>query len=132
MSDDTYWYRYEAQREGTGYHDYSGEFILTGSVQRVVCLRYKVIRHTPKGVWLSLGFGGKRFVLDGTRKQFAHSTEKDALTSFLHRKQRHLNILEAQVDGVKEAMLTAEKMLNNFDQRESLSCPSTSFGSLIV
>lgn len=73
---------------------------------------YKVVKVTPKGVWLSFGFGGKdRFVLLGARKRFAHPTKEAALESLVARKERQTRILKKQLDQVQTALFIAQSQL---------------------
>ena len=77
----------------------------TGGVY-VSCSTYPVLRRTPKGVWLDLGFGLTRFVRDDARRQFACPTEPQALESFRARKRRQIKILEAQLQQARVALET--------------------------
>ena len=61
----------------------------------------KVIRETPKGVWLE-AFGAPRFVRTDARKKYASPTEEEAILSFIARKRRQSRILTAQLETVKE------------------------------
>lgn len=89
---------------------------------------YQVAKTTPKGVWLNLGFtidwgtqpkeeriklrnGDYRFVLLDARKQFACPTIHEALESFIARKNRHLDVLEAQHRSATAGRQMAAKYL---------------------
>jgi hypothetical protein len=69
--------------------------------------RYRVDRHTPKGVWLDLGYPPEKFVLKGARKRWACPTEGEAMESFLARKRRQRTLLRAQLDHVEQALALA-------------------------
>lgn len=74
---------------------------------------FPVIKHTPKGVVLDLGGGDTRFVQDGTRKQFAHPTDKEAIDSFCWRKRAQRRIVRNQLDRAEVAYIVGQKMLSN-------------------
>jgi hypothetical protein len=67
--------------------------------------QFKVLRRTPKGVWLDTPNGWPqttRFVLDGFGKRYAYPTLEAAWASFRIRKMRHLQHLAAQHDRIKK------------------------------
>jgi hypothetical protein len=84
------WYRYD--------DDYDGN---------VLCTKYEVLKHTPKGVWLKFGNNDK-FVLKGARKRFACPDKDSALESFIARKYSQRKIVRRQVDRVEKAILSAQ------------------------
>lgn len=94
------WYRYE----DVAYSSYPNEMgDCHGPATIAVELReHRVVRRTPKGVWLDLGL--PRFVLVGARKQFAWPTREEALTSFVARKRRQIRIHEAQASRARRAL----------------------------
>lgn len=72
-----YWYRYE---------DYYGEDAYEPCIQ---IARFRVIKKTPKGVWLN-HWGGHRWVSNESRKRLAYPTKELAYESFLARKCAHM------------------------------------------
>lgn len=94
--------------------------------------KFPVVRHTPKGVQLDIGYGtrddnGKlllRFVLKDARKQFACPTKLEAMKSFLARKKRQLSIYEARASSARIAINNANQMLTQLEtdeQREKIT-----------
>jgi len=75
---------------------------------------FEVLRHTPKGTWLDMGYENKKWVLRDARKRFAHPTKEEALVGFLARKRRQLKILKTQVTNVEAAIRLGE----NFDEQQ--------------
>jgi len=75
----------------------------THTYTAVYLQRFKVIKHTPKGVWLQMFFQ-KRFVLNGARKKFACPTIEEAKESFRARKRAQIRILSSKIANAKEAM----------------------------
>jgi hypothetical protein len=61
-------------------------------------LSFPVAKHTPKGVWLHLGGGQKRFVLKDARKRYACPNIVEARTSYIERKKKQVKILTAQLE----------------------------------
>jgi hypothetical protein len=91
------WYRYEDIVYASIYDDGPGRLV-------VELREYEVLRHTPKGVWLTMGFGDKRFVLRGAHKRFACPTKLEARESFIARKRRQIRIHEAQAARARSAI----------------------------
>jgi hypothetical protein len=52
------------------------------------------------------------------RRKYACLTEEDALTSFIARKERHIDILEAQAESAKKALYIAKKKAGLLDKTE--------------
>lgn len=76
----------------------------------VVLREYDVVKTTPKGYWVELGFGNKRFVLKTARKRFALLNKTDALISFKARKTRQRSIYMARLNDCEEALAIADSM----------------------
>lgn len=64
---------------------------------------YRVIKRTPKGAWIDLGWGDKRFVLLSARKRYALPTEVEALESFIMRKRRQEDIYQNRIHSAQHA-----------------------------
>lgn len=66
---------------------------------------YQVVRRTPCGVWIQTAPGYPKpklkFVLNDSRKRWAHETLDGAKESFLARKNRQLNILRNQIIDIE-------------------------------
>lgn len=59
---------------------------------------YPVIKETPKGKWIQdTWFDRKRFVLNNSRKCFAHASKEKALDSFVYRKMFQLKIYQQKL-----------------------------------
>lgn len=90
------WYRYVDDRYGS--LDEYGDFV--SHRPKINRIDYVVVRHTPKGVWLTESpawtFSSERFVLNGSRKKHAYPTKEAAWESFKIRKQRQYWILVHQ------------------------------------
>lgn len=83
-----------------------------GSV-RIYLREFRVVRHTPKGVWID-AWGRNRFILVGARKSFAHPTPEEAKKSFLARKQRQISILTYQLKQANAAYSAVTKDRDQF------------------
>jgi hypothetical protein len=113
-----YWYRYENRTVSTGWDsDYE---VSTGSRVEVSLWKFRVLKHTPKGVWLQryVVYGDKRFVLRDARKRFACPTIEEALASFIARKDRQIRIHTARLREAEEARTIAQESLDRgeFDE----------------
>jgi hypothetical protein len=108
-------YRYEDVCYSSG-SDVDSEFF-PGFKLELSLREFNVLRKTPKGKWIDLGWGDERFVLDKGRKRFAWETERDALNSFIIRKQRQIGYLKAQIEraeiGLKKGEGMMEELINN-------------------
>lgn len=74
--------------------------------------KYRIIKRTPCGAWISLGYPPfsvidnmhRKFVNLKANKQFACETEERALESFYARKRRQIKILRAQLRRAERAV----------------------------
>ena len=85
--------------------------VLTTAGPRVRLARCPVLRETPKGVWLmgmQYGLENPRFVLRSATKRWACPTEEEALTAFMARKRRQIEIHTARLKRAKQALRLAE------------------------
>lgn len=65
--------------------------------QHLYCEHYPVVRYTPKGVWLRLFNDTEKFVLtDPLGRRFAYADKRNALKSFIKRKEWQLIHLQKQ------------------------------------
>lgn len=102
------WFRYEDVQYAAPVDEFDrpcGEGQLTVELRK-----YEVLRHTPKGVWLRLYCGDKRFVLRDARKKFACPTLALAKESFLARKKCQVRIYTARANRAKRAIALAERL----------------------
>ena len=79
---------------------------LGGSRVEVGLYKYKVLKWTPKGAWISLYEiipHDRKFVLLTARKKFACKTIEEAKESFVARKKAQIRILKANI--AEEALL---------------------------
>lgn len=76
------------------------------------CEHYRIIRRTPKGVWLEVYDQKPKFVLaSGNGKRFAYATRRDALHSFIKRKEWQESYAIHTINRAKAAKLIAQKLL---------------------
>ena len=101
---DEYWYRYEEVH-------YAASALTPGASRiELRLMEYKVLKHTPKGVWIDPYYvrgwavsGERRFVRRNATKRFACPTIEEARESFLARKNRQIRILSAQLKSARRA-----------------------------
>lgn len=74
---------------------------------KLVHTTYRVVKRTPKGAWIDLGFGSRRFVLLTARKRYALPTQGEALESFILRKQKQEGIYQGRVAKARRAQKMA-------------------------
>lgn len=104
------WYRATETTTGTGYVDEWGDWHRTGDSSVTILIEeLEVLKVTPKGVWLAYcsQYSDRRFVLNESRKRFACPTIKEALDSFVARKERQAGIYEARARTARRAIKLA-------------------------
>lgn len=88
-------YRYKQQRYAPSTDEWDR---LCGEGRLVLlCTEFRIIKRTPKGVWID-DYVRKRFINLEARRKFACANKADALASFIARKNRHIAILNAQLN----------------------------------
>lgn len=94
-------YRYEAMRYSV---TIDAEMELFGvSRARLELREYKVVAETPKGYWITYGFGGKdKWVSKTSRKRYAHPTKAEASEAYKQRKLAFVRHAKAQLKRAEE------------------------------
>ena len=104
-----HWYRFEDYMTVPTVDEFERS---VGECEVIICLRrYKIMKQTPKGVWLEYGYEKDKFVLRDARKRFACPTIEEAKISFIARKKRQLGILEVQAKDVRKVLVLAESII---------------------
>ena len=114
-----YLYRYEEVRYSLGVDQFDDPY--PGYRLVVHCVKYKIIRRTPKGVWIRYYDNlialdedkNKKFVLLTARKKFACETKEEARKSFIARKKRQIEILKAHLEQAETSLYIAETDIEN-------------------
>ena len=72
-----------------------------------------VLSETPKGKWIQSTNGlYRRWMKNNTKRKYAHETKKQAIESYIHRKNRQIQILESQLNKAKIALNKAKVKQN--------------------
>jgi hypothetical protein len=97
------WYRFEDQDYSIA--DEYGDHSHTQYGVREI--KFEVVKHTPKGVWLTRqnGFGGKRFVLNESTKRYACATREAAKESYVARKEKQIRIYRARINRAEHHIM---------------------------
>ena len=96
------YYRYSV-RHSFSLHDECDVLLSTNRVD-VEFKEYDVLSYTSCGVWISLGFGHKKFVNTKVKNKWACSYIEEARESFLNRKNNEIKVLEAKIARVNKAI----------------------------
>lgn len=93
-----YWYRL-----------FDGGWDRAGDIEVVY---YEVMKHTPCGVWLHVGDGEQRFVLQpsGTSRRFAYPTLEQALMSYRYRKLRQVQHKKMELERAEAQLLSVQNI----------------------
>ena len=75
--------------------------------------KIRVVKETSKGVWISVE-NRPKFILLSAHRKYAHLTKKEALESFIARKQRQIILLNAQLHSSKLSLASATRLLERF------------------
>lgn len=104
------YYRYEDVHYAGGVDEWGD--LIRGDGRTAVELReYRVIKETPKGVWIDATWRGQKFIRTNALKHWAVWSKEEALHSFIARKKRQRGIYATRHDRATEAIRIAEKML---------------------
>jgi hypothetical protein len=104
------WWRAEDNRYAN--YDEWAEFDQpSGSHLKIEFRSYKVIKHTPKGVWLQMYWNHAFFVLGTARKQHAVPTKELALKDLIARKKVYVSRCEQRLARAREHLTAAEYKL---------------------
>lgn len=82
----------------------------TSSPNELYLTAKKVLRRTPKGLWVD-DYGVEKFINNSHKKQFAHPTKELAMKAYIARRKRQVEILSAQLTGVEKQLQTAKILL---------------------
>lgn len=102
-------YRYEDIHYSRGVDTFGDE--VPGSDIQLVLYKFRIVKETLKGVWISFGLVSNnrdKFVLLGAHKKYACLTKKEALESYVKRKQRQIEILSNQLHDAQTALSLAD------------------------
>lgn len=74
---------------------------------KIHLMEFDFIKETPCGYWIKLfSFcDDKKWVSKTAKKRFAYPTKEEALSSFIARKTRQIEILEAQLSNARMALM---------------------------
>lgn len=111
------WWRAEDKRYAN--YDPWAEFEQPdGSHLKIELRSYEVLRHTPKGVFLSVGLFDRQeeFVRGKAHKQFAVPTKELALRDLIIRKQHHVRGCKARLNQAVEHLDGAERALADLNR----------------
>lgn len=94
-------YRYEAVRYSSGDEEF-GFFV---SPAKLILKEFEVVAKTPKGFWITFGFGGKdKWVSLFTKKRFAATTKEQAMVDYKERKLAYVKYATNRLNMAKEEL----------------------------
>lgn len=84
--------------------------------------RHIVLRYTPCGAWIDT-WAGERFVNLRCGKQWASTTEAEAIDQLWHRKQSEVKILESRLEGAKAVKAAMQQHLGKVPRKPARYVP---------
>ena len=99
------WWRVEIREQVYWDDDYE---VVTSRSYYPVWSKYRVIKTTPKGVWVRSPSGLKSFVLGTATKQLCVPTRELAIDDEFARRERHVKGCEARLYRAKQALDCAQ------------------------
>lgn len=113
-----YWYRYSDIATAPPLDEWDNPVGPSGVIIHLNA--FKVLKHTPKGVQLDIGWEDTRLVLHSATRRFACPTIEEAKISFLARKERQLGIYLARAKHVRRVIEKADRLLDQLERAEML------------
>lgn len=109
---DEVWYRYNHHTTSNATFNLDGDCESLDSLFVHVELdEYKVLRHTPTGVWIRTKRyerNSEKFICRAWRKRWACPTIEEARISFIARKKIQLSIYQHRIEALHAAIAIAE------------------------
>lgn len=99
------------------FYRFDSEHLIDANDIAIRLSKYEVTKHTQKGVWIEYGFEKDKFILEKARKHFACSTISEAKLSFLARKRRQLELLEAQAEDTRLVLADGPALMDRIGQQ---------------
>lgn len=92
----------------------SGRYRRDGVGTIELCIeRHRILSYTPSGAWIAT-WSGKKFVNLRAGKQWASTTEAEAIDQLYHRKRSHIRIVSAQLAEAQDVLAILE---SQFDKK---------------
>lgn len=130
-------YRYEAKEYAVLGMD--GEYESSDIPNpKIELQRYRLIKETPKGYWISQCWDKKpyfkRWISKTSRKRYAYPTKAEALQNYIKRTERRIKIMKRQVWACEIALRNANAMTmfsQKFDAGDEVKLPFREKGEVV-
>jgi hypothetical protein len=86
-------------------------------VARLYLVEHTILGKTPKGVYIEISYGRKRWVGNTTRNRYAHNTEREALKHFIRRKSYRNHCIELELVRNESVLAEAKYLLHKDDKQ---------------
>jgi hypothetical protein len=87
---------------------------------KIFFTEFDLLKETPCGYWIYKNYtDDKRWVSKTAKKRFAYPSQDEALSSFIARKTRQIQILEAQLINAKSALVQGKNEWTKLKNSES-------------
>ena len=106
-------YRYRYEKRSVGGIDVSGDYEHIYYKIDFICEKFSIVKYTRCGVWIKLDYYPykDKFVNLNAKKKYACLTKKEAIESFIKRKNRQIEIPTDQLYHAKKALDMANTKL---------------------
>jgi len=78
---------------------------------------YEILRETPKGVWINIGWNREKWVSNYANKRFAQPSKREALKHYIRRKIYRNHCIELEMDRNNDTLITAKALLKKNDKQ---------------
>lgn len=87
-----------------------------GSAQ-IALREYDIIRYTPKGYWINIGYGKEKWVMKDSSSGYARTTKRAALKHYISRKMYRNHCIISEMERNDTTLIIAKQLLREHDKQ---------------
>ena len=84
---------------------------------QITLREYKIVRYTPKGCWINIGYGREKWVANNSSSGFAKPSKRAALKHYISRKMYRNHCIMNEMARNDATLITAKKLLKEHDKQ---------------
>tara|TARA_R110000850_G_scaffold74602_2_gene163258 strand:- start:413 stop:733 length:321 start_codon:yes stop_codon:yes gene_type:complete len=78
---------------------------------------YPILRYTPKGCWINIGYNREKWVSNNARTKFAQPSIREALKHYVRRKMYRNNCILNEMNRNDVTIIVAKQLLKEHDKQ---------------